>query len=275
MLICWEVIKTIGEMLKGVNIRMKKTNIVGAQNVEVSIKLPSEKTPQEQLAIMEEYTRVHKESKGLSKEKREINCLKVIYPTLFRSIEEQDLLAGRLDFLPIGFGCVTSLGGVGHYCVFDKLLKFREELSLVEDQKRVDEMYSYWEENDVKALYCKDVLTEDTVGRFIDCDFPLMATARLSGMMLDYPKLLDNGIEGLKTLIKEKQVVLGDNEFFTASIESLELYQQVVDFERELVQKAMLQVSPERRKQLEMMDNDLEVVRSQKPRTFHQALQMV
>lgn len=254
---------------------MKKTNIVGAQNVEVSIKLPSEKTPQEQLAIMEEYTRVHKESKGLSKEKREINCLKVIYPTLFRSIEEQDLLAGRLDFLPIGFGCVTSLGGVGHYCVFDKLLKFREELSLVEDQKRVDEMYSYWEENDVKALYCKDVLTEDTVGRFIDCDFPLMATARLSGMMLDYPKLLDNGIEGLKTLIKEKQVVLGDNEFFTASIESLELYQQVVDFERELVQKAMLQVSPERRKQLEMVDNDLEVVRSQKPRTFHQALQMV
>ncbi|PZG37320.1 pyruvate formate-lyase [Listeria ivanovii] len=254
---------------------MKKTNIVGAQNVEVSIKLPSEKTPQEQLAIMEEYTRVHKESKGLSKEKREINCLKVIYPTLFRSIEEQELLAGRLDFLPIGFGCVTSLGGVGHYCVFDKLLKFREELSLVEDQKRVDEMYSYWEENDVKALYCKDVLTEDTVGRFIDCDFPLMATARLSGMMLDYPKLLDNGIEGLKTLIKEKQVVLGDNEFFTASIESLELYQQVVDFERELVQKAMLQVSPERRKQLEMMDNDLEVVRSQKPRTFHQALQMV
>ncbi|PZF88645.1 pyruvate formate-lyase [Listeria ivanovii] len=254
---------------------MKKTNIVGAQNVEVSIKLPSEKTPQEQLAIMEEYTRVHKESKGLSKEKREINCLKVIYPTLFRSIEEQDLLAGRLDFLPIGFGCVTSLGGVGHYCVFDKLLEFREELSLVEDQKRVDEMYSYWEENDVQALYCKDVLTEDTVGRFIDCDFPLMATARLSGMMLDYPKLLDNGIEGLKTLIKEKQVVLGDNEFFTASIESLELYQQVVDFERELVQKAMLQVSPERRKQLEMMDNDLEVVRSQKPRTFHQALQMV
>lgn len=262
-------------MLKGVNIKMKKNNIAGVQNVEVSIKLPSEKTIHEQLAIMEEYTRVHKASKDLSKEKREINCLKVIYPTLFRSVEEQDLLAGRLDFLPIGFGCVTSLGGVGHYCVFDKLLKFREELPSAEDKMRVDEMYAYWEKNDVKALYCKDVLTEDTVGRFIDCDFPLMATARLSGMMLDYPKLLENGIEGLKTLIKAKQVKSSNNEFLAAAIESLELYQSVVDFERELVQKAMHRASAERQKQLELMDQDLAVIRNEKPKTFHQALQMV
>lgn len=255
---------------------MGKASIAGVQNVEVSIKLPSEKTPKEQLKIMEEYTRVHKESSSLSKEEREINCLKVIYPTLFRSIESDDLIAGRLDFLPIGFGCVTSLGGVGHYCVFDKLSTFRDELDSLEDKARVAELYSYWESNDVKALYCNDVLTEDTIGRFIDCEYPLMATARLSGMMLDYPKLLDNGIEGLKKIIRVKQQALGDNEFLKSSVESLNLYQTVCGHLQVLTDNAKETAeSQERIDQLEMMKNDLAAITSDKPKTFHQALQMV
>ncbi|MDT2598648.1 pyruvate formate lyase family protein [Enterococcus hulanensis] len=255
---------------------MKKASIAGVQNVEVSIKLPSEKTPKEQLEIMEAYTQAHKDSEGLSKEAREINCLKVIYPTLFRSIEPTDLVAGRLDFLPIGFGCVTSLGGVGHYCVFDKLAKFKNELDSEEDKARVDDMYEYWEDHDVKALYCGDVLQENIINRFIDGTAPLMATARLSGMMLDYPKLLDNGIEGLKELVLEKQKELGPNEFLQSSIDALNIYQAVCDRLRELVNQAKSDAATEKRlQQLEMMENDLKVITYQKPQTFHQALQMV
>lgn len=255
---------------------MKKASVAGVQNVEVSIKLPSEKTSLEQLQIMEDYTQVHKESSSLSKEKREINCLKVIYPTLFRSIEDDDLIAGRLDFLPIGFGCVTSLGGVGHYCVFDKLTKFKAELTNETDRAKVDKMYDYWESNDVKALYCEDVLTDDTTGRFIDVEYPLMATARLSGMMLDYPKLLDNGIEGLKQIVIQQQQKLGDNEFLKASYESLELYQTVCDHLADSVKDAIGKTSqPERLKQLEMMQQDLHLIKTKRPQTFHQALQMV
>ncbi|MBO0453725.1 pyruvate formate lyase family protein [Candidatus Enterococcus murrayae] len=255
---------------------MKKASIAGVQNVEVSIKLPSEKTPVEQLEIMEAYTKAHKDSEGLSKEVREINCLKVIYPTLFRSIEATDLVAGRLDFLPIGFGCVTSLGGVGHYCVFDKLAKFKNELASEEEKARVDAMYDYWENHDVKALYCADALQENIISRFIDGTAPLMATARLSGMMLDYPKLLDNGIEGLKELVLEKQKELGSTEFLQASIDALNIYQTVCDHLRELVNEAKTEATTEKRiKQLEMMENDLKVITYQKPQTFHQALQML
>lgn len=255
---------------------MKKVNIAGAQNVEVSIKLPSEKTPKEQLEIMEEYTRVHRESSSLSKEKREINCLKVIYPTLFRSIEENDMIAGRLDFLPIGFGCVTSLGGVGHYCVFDKLLKFKDELNSEEDKARVDILYKYWEENDVKALYCAHVLTEDTIGRFIDPEYPLMATARLSGMMLDYPKLLNNGIKGLKEVIKNQEEKQGKNDFLSASLESLNLYQDVCNHLRILASEATKKNESKKRiEQLKLIETDLAVITYSTPKTFHQALQMI
>ena len=75
---------------------------------------------------MEEYTRVHSRYTREEKAQREVACLRVIFPAMFRSIEAQDLIAGRLDFLPIGFGTVTSVGGVGHYCVFNKLRAFQK-----------------------------------------------------------------------------------------------------------------------------------------------------
>ena len=51
---------------------MVKFDMDGAQNVEVSVKIPCEKSLKEQLEIMEEYTRVHKEGAKLSKESREL-----------------------------------------------------------------------------------------------------------------------------------------------------------------------------------------------------------
>ena len=107
---------------------------------------------------MEAYTQAHKASAGLDKAEREIRCLRTIFPALFRSIEDDDLLAGRLDFLPIGFGSVTSIGGVSHYCVFHKLRSFKEQLDSAEEKARVDALYAYWEEHDTKAIYCADVL---------------------------------------------------------------------------------------------------------------------
>jgi len=115
---------------------MANFNVEGAQNVEISKKIPCEKPLIVQLEIMERYTAVHKACAALPKEIREVECLKVLYPTLFRKITNQDLIAGRTDFLPIGFGCVTSLGGVGHYCVFKKLRAFQLQLDETE-RKRV------------------------------------------------------------------------------------------------------------------------------------------
>lgn len=254
---------------------MAEIDIAGVQNVEVSIKLPSEKTLTEQLEIMEAYTKVHKESLHLSKEKREINCLNVIYPTLFRSIEATDLVVGRLDFLPIGFGCVTSLGGVGHYCVFDKLMKFKDKMEFDYEKKRVDDLYHYWEKHDIKALYCKDVLQENIVNRFIDGSAPLMATARLSGVMLDYPMLLNNGIEGLKNRIYTHNDYK-TNEFLSASIEALNLYQVVCKHLIKKVDEAKVKsISHKRIKELDLMKDDLSVITYETPKTFHQALQMI
>ncbi len=255
---------------------MSRFSVAGTQNVEVSKKLPAEKSAQQQLALMEEYTRVHRESLGLSKEQREINCLHVLYPSLFRSLGEGDWFAGRLDFLPIGFGSVTSVGGVGHYCVFDKLQEFGESLESPADRARVDAMYEYWTEHDTKALYCADVLTDTTVGRFIDTDFPLMATARLSGVMLDYAAVLEIGVHGMRERLEARLEAEPGNQFLRACGAALDIYRDVVDSYLDKVAATLsTDIREDRRTRLTTIQSSLRAIRDGKAQTFHQAIQQV
>lgn len=248
-------------------------NAETAQNVEVSVKLPPELAPMEQLRLMERYTETHKAASALSKEEREVACLRVLYPALLRSIEPQDLIAGRLDFLPIGFGCVTSVGGVGHYCVFHKLTKFKEQLPQSE-HPRVDALYAYLLDHDLKTKYCKDALKDDIVGMFIDCDYPLIATARLSGMMLDYRTLMKLGIGGLRSRITALQKEKGDNAFYRASLECLDLFGACCDALKEKAQRDLTSADAARAADLCRMIDALDKIKSDAPETFYEALQL-
>lgn len=252
---------------------MVNFNVETAQNVEISKKIPCEKTLIEQLNIMERYTDVHNKQKCSSKEIREVECLKVLYPTLFRKIEDNDLIAGRIDTLPIGFGTVTSLGGVGHYCVFRKLREFQNKLS-DKDQKRVDVLYNYWLNHDLKTQYNKEFLKENVLGMFIDCEYPMIATARLSGMMLDYPKLLNNGIGGLRKILKDYLKKQPTNDFYKAGIQCLDLFVDCATHFQQDVLKQLATANNKRSKELKRMYEGLENIKENKPRTFHEAMQL-
>ena len=252
---------------------MANFNVEGAQNVEISKKIPCEKPLIVQLEIMERYTAVHKACAALPKEIREVECLKVLYPTLFRKITDQDLIAGRTDFLPIGFGCVTSLGGVGHYCVFKKLRAFQQQLDETE-RKRVDALYDYWLDHDLKTQFNKEVLTEDTLGMFIDCEYPMIATARLSGIMLDYPKLLDKGIGGLRSDLQEKLKEQPDNNFYKAGIQCLDIFVDCASHLQQDAREQMASANMKRQKELERICQALENIKEKKPGTFHEAMQL-
>ncbi|MDR1121899.1 MAG: pyruvate formate lyase family protein [Dysgonamonadaceae bacterium] len=249
-------------------------NVEGVQNVEVSKKFPCEKSLERQLEIMEQYTSTHKTYSKEPKELRELACLRVLYPALFRNIAPADLIAGRIDFLPIGFGSVTSEGGVGHYCVFKKLKTFRQRIEKEEDKKRVDLLYDYWLDHDVKTQFGKEVLTDDTIGMFIDCEFPLIATARLSGMMLDYPKLLSKGISGLRRDIRELQHKQPGNYFYQATLGCLDLFADCASHLQKNAREQMAESDEKRKKELEKICDGLEKIKTDKPETFHEAMQL-
>lgn len=254
---------------------MTKFDVAGAQNVEVSVKIPCEKSLDEQLEIMEAYTQMHMDTLEMPNELQEVECLKILYPRLFRNIEPQDKIAGRIDFLPIGFGTVTSLGGVGHYCVFNKLNDFKEKLVDKEDKNRVDILYEYWLKHDLKTIYCNEVLTETTIGRFIDTEYPLIATARLSGMMLDYPKLLEKGIGGLRKDIEAGLKKDPSNNFYIGALGCLDIFVDCAEHLRVNAIEQMNNCDEKRRKDLEIISNGLEKIKSDKPESFHEALQLI
>ena len=254
---------------------MVKFDVNGIQNVEVSKKIPCEKPLLWQLELMERYTKTHRKFSSCSKERREAECLKVLFPALFREIEETDLFAGRLDFLPIGFGAVTSVGGVGHYCVFAKLRAFEKEIGEAYHD-RVEALYQYWLSHDLKTRYCKEVLTETTIGRFIDVEYPLIATARLSGMMLDYRKLLDLGIGGLRAKLLEQSGQEPDNEFIRSCFVCLDIYKESARYLAEMAYRQRNQLdatNTKRYQELTDMAEALEKISSNKPETFLEALQ--
>ena len=253
---------------------MAKFDLDGIQNVEVSKKLPCEKTNAEQLALMQRYTDVHRAHAGSSKEAREIACLSVQYPALLRTIEPTDRVAGRIDVLPIGFGCVTSLGGVGHYCVFNKLRAFQAQFEDAESRAQIDALYDYWAENDLKTKYCKAILQDDIIGRFIDCETPLIATARLSGMMLNYQLLLDNGIGGLRRMLEEKRAAQPENMFYQAGLQCLDLFTACAESQRKMALQQAEAAQGERKAQLLRMAEGLRSVQTEKPNNFHDALQL-
>ena len=119
------------------------------------------------------------------------------------------------------------------------------------------------------------MLTDTTIGRFIDTEYPLIATARLSGMMLDYPKLLDHGISGLKALIEEKMKAAPENSFYSACLDCLDLVTACSDALREQTLRQMNTTKDEKRQQeLARMADGLSRIRTEKPETFHEALQL-
>ncbi|MCG9788150.1 pyruvate formate lyase family protein [Vibrio mediterranei] len=246
--------------------------------VDVNKKIPCEKPAIMQLEIMEAYTRAHQSKENLYK--REVACLSELYPVLFRQIESDDIVVGRLDALPIGFGSVTSVGGVGHYCNFDKLEAFKTELSS-EEHSRIDVLLDYWKERDTRSIYFRQTLTDSTLGKFVDVNYPAIATARLSGMYLDYNKLIDNGIGGMRRLIGDKldSARACDDTKAIALHESFlgcfDIVEQVIDHHIKLCAKE-LEVTTDltRKHQMNDLIDALNAIRNDKPQTFLQGIQL-
>ena len=257
---------------------MSKQPII-AEQVDVNKKIPCEKSPEEQLAIMEAYTRAFQSTP--ERFAREVRCLQELYPTLFRRPFADDLILGRVDALPIGFGCVTSVGGVGHYCHFAKLSQLRETLETEAQRERVDALEHFWREHDTRTVYFRQALTDDTLGKFVDVNFPAIATARLSGMYLDYPQLMDLGIGGLLLRIDQQQKLaesVKDEtavQLYHAFRDVLGILQQVIDRHIQLAADEMMNCTDtDRCQHLVLLMSELAAIRNDKPATFIQGVEL-
>ncbi|GAA0738056.1 pyruvate formate lyase family protein [Clostridium oceanicum] len=245
-------------------------------NVAVAPKEPLYMSKLEQLKTALQYTKVHSKYSDDEKLKREIECLKVLFPKVFRPMYEDDLILGRFDPLPVGFGSVTSVGGPGHYCRFEKLDAILKEIG-DEYKDDVEYLKEYWKENDTREVFYREKLKENVLGRFVDVLYPAIVTARFSGMYLNYNLLLDNGIEGLKNLINSKREInKNSKEEYDVMIEALDLLQEVIIHHIKEVETKLSKelLSPKRKKEMERLLVALKKIENDKPDSFISAMQL-
>lgn len=249
-----------------------------AEIVEISKKIPCCKPLEEQVEIMEQYTRTYEKYSSSSLARREIECMKVLFPRMFRPIEKTDLVVGRSDVLPIGFGCVTSVGGVGHYCVFSKMKQLRSQTDNEEIIERLNTLEHFWDEHDTRSLFYNERLTETTLGKFVDAKYPALITARLSGTFLDYPKLIELGIPGMEEELRtyrEKETDPEKAELYDCFLECMTLLRDSLKYHVELCRVEMKRdSSDERRKQMETVIEALENLQVRKPETLVEGIEL-
>ncbi len=241
-------------------------------NVEIEAKLKAEKTVEEQVAWMESFIEMLERTKDMDKSFRELEALKLMYPFLCRSIMPHDMLACRVDYLPVGFGCVTSVGGVGYYCHYRNLNLLRESTDDPDLKERMNKIEDYFTGNTIverfDQVYGKPYIDGSDNGS-------TQGVIRLSGMMLDYNKFCSKGIKGMKEELASRIEEEPDNNFLKAAYEAMDLFTVVCDHYINMIDGMLPEADEKRKYELLRMQDSLKRIRVDKPEHFIDALHCI
>ncbi|HLO60502.1 MAG TPA: pyruvate formate lyase family protein, partial [Bacteroidales bacterium] len=161
---------------------------------------------------LKEFTDVYKKYSH-NKYLREACCYQVQWKGMVREIKPGDLYAGRIQQTMIGFIPQSDEGYLGYYIHTNALENFRKNQNLSAQSKSViKDLIDFWStENTVaktKKAYTtgmKEALPSDAYASESGIAFTLW---RMSGVQMDFEKLVRLGIPGLKKEIVEKQLTV-------------------------------------------------------------------
>ena len=164
--------------------------------------------PNEMVSILDEFTTCYR-SFGMEEiEQREAACVNVQLKGRVRPIQTGDLFAGRMDQMPIGFTPQSKGTGMG-YCIhpdIDKMLISREELN-PGSREVLEQILVFWQEEG--TVYKSRRKMPEEVKKAIPSELYYLESGvafslyRMSGVQMDYPKLIKLGLPGLREEIAE------------------------------------------------------------------------
>ena len=163
------------------------------------------------------FTAAYRKFQAAPPPQREAECLKTLFPAVMRSIQEGDMLAGRIRYPMVGFS--PEAGGMGYYCLEKQAREALGKSPLSgQEQREVEEMLAFWENETTQAKTIaaypqsvRDGLSSMTweFQRQSGIAFPLY---RMGGVTLDLGKLLDLGLPGLAALIETRRSQAADEQ---------------------------------------------------------------
>ncbi len=271
----------------------------------IIMKKEMEKDTRNYLEMAKRFTAVFKEHLESHVAVREGSCLMKQYPALCRPIKADDVFAGRKHHLPlVGFMCelnvnkqCEALSDIPGCELTEEENELREKLgisnsgfchdhsglvALAEEHPNehdaIMELVTFWDDHSMRRHY-NAALTEDvtdvlskTTGFDTRCASGFM---RQDCYSLDYDKLLQLGIPGLRAQIEKKRETADDPDFHTGLLLALDVLVNVcLHYAAQALTLAETCADEKAKVNLEEMTETLEHITEKKPETLRQAIQL-
>ena len=212
-----------------------------------------------------------------NKTAREAACLRLQAPHVLVPIEDDDLIAGRMEHSYIGFS--TQYGGIYGYFFHEEQLKsdLKQVINKLDEEKlaKVNDMISFWhDENTMERLSARfeqkygyrhpEGYTEPGI---TNC------SGRVAGTNVDLDKLIRLGIPGLREEISAHMGAEND-AFYKGLLESLDIFCDVLKIYENQARELAKSAGPKRRTELLEIADTLAANARRKPESFREGLQL-
>jgi pyruvate-formate lyase len=163
------------------------------------------RNPRKDLSFEINFTKAHREAVAAYSHPAQIELalLKAQYPAILMPIEEQDILAGRIQFGLVGLGIQGQTGGTGYY--IDEV-RVTEALEFANGnaqyRENLHDLLTYWKARNTYEQVLRNTPSE--IRSIIPSEQwktqPVAASPiiRMAGAFIDFDKLVRIGIPGLR-----------------------------------------------------------------------------
>lgn len=229
------------------------------------------------------FTKTYQENYQKDRYFCEARCIREQIPLYFDKWEPFDWFAGRASFGAIGFSpqVYTKRSGFGYFVEEDEIRSLQSSSGI--KKKYIDvleNLMHFWKKRDSVNLtrkhypdWVKNILPGDEWTGESGIAFPLY---RMAGTQMDYGKLSEYGISGLKNEIlnRDEKSKLGNSagRLYNSMIYALDTFTVLCDSYIDHIKERDVKDSETRK--AEMIVDSLEKIKTRKPENFHQAIQL-
>ena len=245
------------------------------------------KNPRRDLSFEIAFTKTYKEAKNHFSHPAqiELECLKAQYPGILMPIQDEDILAGRVQFGIAGFGMQGLTGGLGYYFDEKKITQAVEsQTGNAKYREDMNNLLIYWKSRNTNYIIMKN--TPEEIKKIIPSDrydtdsLPAFPIIRMAGAFLDYDKLVQTGIPGLASEIKnelEKCEETGNDKiFYECALGALEILKNCCrHYQKEALELSKNAGNAERRKEMANLASALNNITQNAPSSLLEAAQIV
>lgn len=214
----------------------------------------------------------------------EAACLRAQFPAILHPIQDEDLIAGRMQMGVVGFGIQHQTGGFGYYMNEDKVVAELEfKAGTAQYREDLHDLLTFWKGRSTNAIVLRNI--PNKIRGAVESDqwrtqpLPASPILRMAGAYVDFDKLVRIGLVGLKKEVASRLALAeqekGDTELFASMLDVLDLLGEVAAwYAADARQLAAAEASAKRQAELVRMAESLDAIQTAPPATLIEALQL-